>query len=134
MNKLCPICKRKLIPINKSFCEICEKKHQKNSYQNRTKSKNESFYKLSKWNKLSIYIRNKYNNLDLYQLKVNNRIVKSKVVHHIIPVSDDPSRRYDENNLIPLSIETHLYIESIYKKGGKEKEELQKLLFSLLDE
>ena len=57
---------------------------------------------------MSKYIKNKYNGLDFYELKVNNRIVKSKVVHHIIPMNDDPSRKFDEANLILLSIETHL--------------------------
>lgn len=97
-------------------------------------SKNESFYKTSKWAKFSLYIRNKYHNLDLYELKVNNRIVKSKVVHHIIPVSENIERKFDEKNTIPLSTKTHLMIEKEYKKGEKEKKAMQELLFSLLEE
>ena len=129
MNKLCSICKRKLIPLNKKYCDECMKRSKKEAV-----SKNESFYKTSKWAKFSLYIRNKYHNLDLYELKVNNRIVKSKVVHHIIPVSEDIERKFDEKNTIPLSTKTHLMIEKEYKKGEKEKKAMQELLFSLLEE
>ena len=129
MNKLCSICKRKLIPLNKKYCDECMKRSKKEAV-----SKNESFYKTSKWAKFSLYIRNKYHNLDLYELKVNNRIVKSKVVHHIIPVSEDMERKFDEKNTIPLSTKTHLMIEKEYKKGEKEKKAMQELLFSLLEE
>lgn len=129
MNKLCSICKRNLIPLNKRLCDNCSKKAKEQAV-----SKNESFYKTSKWTKFSLYIRNKYHNLDLYQLKVNNKIVKSKIVHHIIPVNDAPERKFDEKNTIPLSSETHSYIENIYKRGEKEKKAMQELLFSLLEE
>lgn len=129
MNKLCSICKRKLIPLNKKYCDECMKRSKKEAV-----SKNESFYKTSKWAKFSLYIRNKYHNLDLYELKVNNRIVKSKVVHHIIPVSENIERKFDEKNTIPLSTKTHLMIEKEYKKGEKEKKAMQELLFSLLEE
>lgn len=129
MNKLCSICKRKLIPLNKKYCDECMKRSKKEAV-----SKNESFYKTSKWAKFSLYIRNKYHNLDLYELKVNNRIVKSKVVHHIIPVSENKDRKFDEKNTIPLSTKTHLMIEKEYKKGEKEKKAMQELLFSLLEE
>ena len=131
MKKLCSRCRRNLIEVKESLCNECKAKYQ--AKENKTISVNESFYKTNKWTKLSKIVRNKYHNLDLYQLKVNNKIVKSKVVHHIIPVNDDISKKFDENNLIPLSVATHIFIEQVYKKGEEEKKAMQKLLFSLLE-
>lgn len=50
------------------------------------------------------------------------------MVHHIIPVKDDWSKRYDIDNLIPLSNATHEYIEQTYAQGQREKIEMQRVL------
>lgn len=127
MKKLCG-CKKNLIDITETRCKDCQAKYGKDRI--RTLSKNESFYKTNRWRKLSYLVKNKFNGLDVYELKVNHRLVKAKVVHHIIPVNDDETRKFDIKNLIPLSIKTHMLIEQIYKT--KDKEKMQKLLFSLI--
>lgn len=47
-------------------------------------------------------------------------------VHHIIPVNEDESGRYKEENLITLYKSTHEYIHQLYKT--EEKEAIQNLL------
>lgn len=134
MKKLCNGCRKALISVTESRCVDCALKYSRFS-RDRVKSvsENDSFYKTSKWCKLSKFVRSKYGGLDLYELIVNKRFVKAKVVHHIVPVKDDYAKRFDLDNLIPVSARTHRMIESVYAKSLKDKENMQRLLFSLLD-
>lgn len=71
--------------------------------------------------------------LDQYELVVNKKIVKGEVIHHIIPLDEEPDRRLDPDNLIYLSSKNHRLFHIIYQKGGKEKESLQKALFKAIE-
>ena len=77
------------------------------------------------------YIINKYDGLDVYAYLVKHEIVPASVVHHITPLREVWGLRLDEDNLIPLSAESHGEIESMYKT---KKRETQTLLKRLLDE
>lgn len=129
MKKLCN-CKKVLIDITEKRCSECEKKYKSFLNENKKVSENEKFYKTNKWKKLSNFVRDKYKGLDLYELKINNKIVKSKVVHHIIPIKDDPTKKWDLENLIPVSLKTHRFLENLYNTEKKEK--IQKNLLELV--
>lgn len=131
MKKLCSGCRKELISVTDRLCVGCASRFSRDRVK--TLSVNESFYKTSRWCKLSKFVRSRYNGLDLYELLVNKRFVKSKQVHHIIPVKDDPERKFDVGNLIPVSAKTHRMIENVYGKSLADKEKMQCLLFSLLD-
>lgn len=131
MKKLCG-CKKNLIDITQERCAECEKIFKEN--ENKRKwgkgCKNESFYHSKAWSNLSKLVRDRFNGLDLYQLKVNGVMVESKQVHHIIPINENPDLKFSLENLIPLSIETHMYIEKLYKTSKRKK--IQKLLLELV--
>lgn len=71
-----------------------------------------------------------YDCIDIYAFYVQKRIMTADMVHHIVPLEDDWSRRLDASNLIPLSNQNHGIIEAMYKDNAK-KREMQRLLFGL---
>lgn len=92
----------------------------------------QKFYKSKEWIKLAHYTRQRYNHIDIYQLYKYNRIVLSEMVHHIIPIKDDWSRRLDPDNVIPLSNSSHNEIEQIYSNDKDKKDALIHELFEML--
>ena len=125
--KLCR-CGRK-ISIDKDTCEHCTSRH---SRYDKDRSRDISkFYKSHRWTVLSKIVRTQANHVDLYQLHINNKIIPCDMVHHIVPVKDDWSKRYDIDNLIPLSNATHEYIEQTYARGQREKIEMQRVLLAI---
>lgn len=91
----------------------------------------QSFYESKEWRKLSKIIKANYHGLDVYQLMINKRFVPADTVHHIEEIKDNPSRKLDPSNLIPVSKGTHKVIHEAYKK---DKAGTQKLLFKLIQE
>ncbi|MDF2857678.1 MAG: hypothetical protein K0Q87_3529, partial [Neobacillus sp.] len=61
--------------------------------------------------------------LDVYVYMTTGEILIADTVHHIIPLKDEWDRRYDIDNLMSLSHNTHSMIESMYKvdKNGTIK-------------
>ena len=54
------------------------------------------------------------------------------ILHHIIPVRDNPYLMFDERNLIPLSPSTHAKVHIAYTESDYVKERTQKQLKSAL--
>lgn len=54
------------------------------------------------------------------------------ILHHIIPVRDNPYLMFDERNLIPLSNSTHAKVHIAYTESDYVKERTQKQLKSAL--
>lgn len=129
LKKLC-YCKKNLIKITESRCSECEKKYRESRNLFKKKGANDSFYKLNAWKKLSILVKDNFHGLDAYELAVNGRLVKAKIIHHISPVNENWDRRFDIYNLIPLSLKSHRIIESLYNTD--KKEEIQSLLFEIV--
>lgn len=78
------------------------------------------FYKSNKWRELSECVRDYYMNIDLYVYHTEHRVIPADMVHHIEPVKDNFDKRFEFNNLIPLSSSTHNMIEHVYSRGGEE--------------
>lgn len=78
-------------------------------------------------------IKERDHGLDQYELAINKKIVKGEMVHHIVPLEDGPERQLDSGNLIYVSRKSHRRIHDMYQKGEKEKETLQKALFSAIE-
>lgn len=140
--KPCRRC-RKLIPINQSYCEDCQpvideelaqRESQRHSRYNqqRNDKREQQFYKSSDWKHLVKYLANYYHGLCVYSYLVEHTIVPYYTMHHIIPVKDDWSKRFDSNCIIPLSESMHQQVEKAYREGRKA--EVQKQLFDLLAE
>ncbi len=127
LTKLCKCGKR--IKQNKKCCKDClENKPQVKQYHTK---EHRNFYSGARWTKLSKTVRNKYL-IDLYLYHTLGIMKKAEIVHHIIPVKDDPTKAYDVDNLIPVTQASHHEIEKIYNLGGRRKKDLQKQLFNIL--
>lgn len=128
----------KLISIDKRYCSKHEAEYEANkkdyikSYDNdRKDSKEFNFYRTTEWILLRDIIKNKYKGICLYTYYKENKIVKSEVVHHIVELKEDYSKRLEVSNLIPLSESAHKKIHAIYKTGKQNKEKLKKELKEL---
>lgn len=140
--KICPRC-RKLIPINKRYCDDCQviidqQHEQSDKYRHRrynrqrTDLREQQFYKSSDWKHLVKYLASYYHGLCVVSYVIDHKIVPYQTMHHIIPVKDDWSKRFDSNCIIPLSESMHQQVEKAYREGRKA--EVQKRLFDLLAE
>ncbi|WP_096636417.1 HNH endonuclease [Clostridium cochlearium] len=86
------------------------KSYDKNIRYNKDNIKYASFYNNAIWIRLSEYIKIQYNGMCLQCLIENKDIKSCDVVHHIIPIRRDWSKRLDKDNLIPLC---HMHHNSI---------------------
>lgn len=89
-----------------------------------------AFYASPSWATLKRAAKARAYGLDELRL-YQGRMVPGDVVHHIIPITDDPGRALDADNLICVSNQTHRYIHAQYDRGGKAKKEMQALLFQI---
>lgn len=140
--KLCARCQA-LIPISQRYCDDCQEiidhqREQLDKYRHRrynrqrTDKREQQFYKSGDWEQLRRYLTNYYHGLCVYSYLVDHKIVPFYTMHHIIPIKDDWSKRFDSRGIIPLSESIHQRVEKAYREGRKA--EVQKQLFSLLAE
>ncbi|MDU1264546.1 MAG: HNH endonuclease [Peptostreptococcus sp.] len=130
LTKLCR-CGAK-VPVGE-VCKVCGYDRHKAYDKQVRDEKTKKFYKSTQWTSLAKQTRYRYHNLDVYQLYKYNRLVPSEMVHHIIPVRDDWSKRLDPDYLIPLSNQSHAEIEREYDKGHEFKEVKARELLSFLE-
>lgn len=93
--------------------------------------KYKEFYHSNEWTKTSKMIRDKYMNIDIYYLYKYGRIIPSDMVHHIVPLKEDWSKRLDVDNLIALSQASHNEIEAMYRKSSSHKRITAKYLLEI---
>lgn len=62
----------------------------------------------------------------------NKKIVQADLVHHIIEIKQDYSKRIDTGNLIYLTNSNNQLIHELYNKDKQTKDQIQRLLQSLL--
>lgn len=72
-------------------------------------------YHTQRWKNLRQYVMTKYNGLDIYQLYKYHRAVPADTAHHIQPAAEKPERFYSDQNLIPVSRQSHEEIHNRYK-------------------
>ncbi len=127
----------KIIPQNIKQCKSCEEKSEQESRhmiynRYRRNKKAAEFYVSADWRKIRAAVINRYDGMDIYALYVLGEIRTADMVHHIVPLEENWSLRFDMKNLIPLSSHSHGIIEAIYKDRQK-KSEMQKLLYELME-
>lgn len=79
-----------------------------------------NIYHSGDWRKVRNNIINKYNGVDIYAWMEHKKFETANTVHHIIPLKEDPNKKYDEDNLLPVSDASHKEIERKYKTEKKE--------------
>lgn len=77
------------------------------------------------WKDLRHKIFDRYKGVDVFLYTVDGVDEDAYILHHIIPVKDNPLLMFDENNLIPVSNRTHALIHIGYTKSAVEKALLQ---------
>lgn len=126
----CARCGKKK-PI-KTKCECSKDRHRLYDREYRDKDSAE-FYNSKQWKSLRNICKAKAKGLDIYELMVNHNYVVGTLSHHIEEVKDNKSRALDINNLIWISEKTHNYIHAQYDKSKKDKLDMQKRLFDILN-
>ena len=71
--------------------------------------------------------------MDIYSWYKYGRIEAGRIVHHIIPIKDDYSRRLDLTNLIYLTDANHKIIHARYEESEQKKGEVQQELFRMIE-
>ena len=127
--RVCPIC-GKVHEIGQR-CPKAGNRHKEYDKEHRNARKR-MFYHSRRWHKMRDLVKAKFNGLDAYQFTVNHVMIPGTTIHHIIPLSDDPSKAMDIGNLILLSDATHNFIHSKYRT--EEKVNIQKFLKIIVDE
>ena len=115
--------------------ELCPKAKERYKEYNEYRRSDEAmrFYNSRAWKKIALMIKERDHGLDQYELLVNKKIVKGELVHHIIPVEEEPARRLDLRNLIYVSRKSHKLIHEAYEESEDGKKRLQKALFSVIN-
>lgn len=127
------------IPQNISICAACTagrsgqiSRHMEYNKFRRNK-KAAAFYVSADWRKVRADVLRLYDGLDIYAYYIQYKIVMADMVHHIIPIEADWSKRFDKTNLLPLSRGNHGVVEALYDKNDVSKRDTQKLLCELVD-
>ena len=88
-------------------------------------------YRGARWQALRAVIIERYNGLDPWAF-LHGRIEYTSIVHHIVTAEEAPDMFYVEDNLIPVSRESHDEIHVLYRRSQRDKEETQAKLKSLI--
>lgn len=130
--RMCKECEEKYKAQRKEYEEKHKDRHIKYNREKRNK-KHARFYNSNDWLRLRSQILQRFNYIDVYQLYANNKFVNADMVHHIIEIEEDWSKRFDIDNLIPLSSSTHNTISALYRRSQKKKRETQQLLYKFME-
>ena len=89
-------------------------------------------YHSTLWKRLCSEAKELYTNMDIYSWYKYGRIEAGLIVHHIIPIKDDYSKRLDLTNLIYLTDANHKAIHALYEESEEKKAEVQQELFNMI--
>lgn len=101
--------------------------------QYRRDKKAAAFYVSAEWRAVRARALRLYDGLDIYAYYEQQRIVTADMVHHIVELEDDWTKRLELTNLLPLSNSSHGIITALYAKDEATKADTQRLLRSLID-
>ncbi len=124
--KRCSRCGNRLPSGSK--CECLKQRHKEYDKNYRDKDST-GFYHSRLWKdaRHNALILDGYT--DVYIYMTTGEIVTADTVHHIDPLKDNWNRRYDTDNLMSLSHDTHSKIEKMYEK---DKVGTMKMLYEML--
>ena len=128
----------RLIPQELRRCPECEKKENESDSRHveynrhRRNKKTAAFYTSGEWRKVRALTLSTYDGLDLYAYYVQHTIEPAEMVHHIVEIEDDWSRRLDITNLFPLNNKNHGIISALYRRDAATKRRTQEQLREIL--
>lgn len=127
LKRICPICGR--IHNQGERCPMAKRRHKEYDRDHRDRAR-AVFYHSKEWTALHDMVKDRFHGMDAYEWCVNHCIVPGTIVHHIIPLAEDPEGCADLDNLILLSAKTHKMVHDQYRSGHKQ--EMQAKLFEIL--
>lgn len=128
----------RLIPQELRRCPECEKKENESESRHveynrrRRNKKTAAFYTSGEWRKVRALTLSTYDGLDLYAYYVQHTVETAEMVHHIVEIEDDWSRRLDITNLFPLNNKNHGIISALYRRDVATKRRTQEQLREIL--
>lgn len=118
----CGSCGRKIIKGDKCECtKVRVRDYNKKVRYNKDNIEYSKFYDSPYWKRMSKYIRIKYNGLCLYCLIKYEIEALADVVHHIIELKEDYSKRLEEDNLLTLCHSCHNNLHKNYTENDKKE-------------
>lgn len=124
----------KIIKKSDKYCEKCksklsEKKSARNKHYDKyyRDRKSKAFYNSAAWKRLTTIVKIRSGGLCAMCYRQGIRS-DGALIHHIVPVKDDWSKRLDTANCIMLCPDCHAKVHSAYDKNIKSKEDMQKRL------
>ena len=127
LKKYCARCGcNTLIDISQRYCS----KHTKtNAERNREydqtqrDQKAKTFYNSAEWKATRARVLARDTNIDIYLYITQGRYIPATLVHHIVELREDYTKRCDLDNLISVSEETHeKIIKQMYSKPETKKQ------------
>ena len=112
----------------------CSKHKQTNAERNREYDRTQrnkeakAFYNSTAWKKTRNAVLTRDNFIDVYLYVKENRIVPATLVHHIVELREDWSKRCTMSNLISVSEETHERTIKTAYKNEETKAKMQREL------
>ncbi len=126
LSKICSYCGKRISIASSCTCMVKLKcKAQKHYKYNEDVKK---FYSTKEWNNAREQCIAECHGIDLYSFFVFNQIEYGEVVHHIVPLLDDYSKRLNIDNLIFLTERNHKLIHSLYEHSYDETVNMLKSL------
>ena len=132
LKKYCARCGcNRLIGIEEKYCKIHTRTNaERNAEYDRTQRdrKAKAFYNSREWQIARAAALARDTGIDVYLYVTEQRVVPATMVHHIVELREDYSKRSTLSNLISVSEETH---EGVIKKAYSDpmkKKELQRKL------
>ena len=103
-------------------CERCGRILEENDVCHCNDRRLFTFYTRNKWRRIKQEVLDECDGIDLLIYTETGERVSADVVHHIYPILEDWSLRYNKAFLIPLSSKSHAEIEAAYKQGTEQKQ------------
>lgn len=122
----------KYCDYHQSLYEREEKERYKEYRLRRADKKEQDFYNSKEWKRISDGIKAMQDGIDIFSYYILNKTQSAQTCHHIVELKEDWARRLDIDNLIGLTESNHQKIHKIYKKSNRDKKQMQKLLFDLI--
>lgn len=129
ISRICSRC-GKIVPVGQRC--TCQPAYRRDYNKFKRDKRLQRFRASDEWKRIRQEVIERDEGLDQYVLHETGELKAGFSVHHIVPLSEDWSRRTDPSNLITLSDDTHASIE--YKYKTKQRAALQSLLFSIVQE
>ena len=119
--RICGSCGKK-VPQGQQ-CDCMTNRFKVYTREHRDKDSND-FYSSAQWKATAEAARARAGYADEYILHYERRLTPARLVHHIVPVDEEPGGKLDMDNLVCVSARTHKMIHDAYGKGGKIKAEM----------